>query len=101
MSSIVPVGRLSNIQHAPTDYRLFLDILREAKEMTDIAILSFALMPNHWHLELWPNMMVIWVSSCIGLPMLTLVGINRASPQLISETCVVILSGQMGQAQII
>ena len=45
------VGRLT-IFDTPDDYRLFIDLLREAKEMTDMRILAYVIMPNHWHLLL-------------------------------------------------
>lgn len=48
------VGRLT-IFEKPDDYRLFLSLLQEAKEMTNMRILSFVLMPNHWHLQLYPR----------------------------------------------
>jgi len=48
------VGRL-RIFNTPDDYRLFIDLLREAKEMTDMRILAFTIMPNHWHLQLYPR----------------------------------------------
>ena len=47
------VGRLK-IFDTPADYQLFLDLLREAKEMTDMRILAYTIMPNHWHLLLYP-----------------------------------------------
>jgi len=37
------------------DYRLFEDILEEAVEKFDMRILSYCLMPNHWHLVLYPK----------------------------------------------
>jgi putative transposase len=36
-------------------YRNFLDILEEATEIVPMRILSFCLMPNHWHLVLYPK----------------------------------------------
>jgi putative transposase len=48
------VGRLK-IFDADEDYRRFVDLLREAREMTNMRILAFALMPNHWHLLLYPK----------------------------------------------
>ena len=48
------VGRLK-IFEDPADYELFLFLLNEAREMTDMCILAFALMPNHWHLLLYPK----------------------------------------------
>ena len=48
------VGRL-RIFDVDEDYRCFVDLLREAKEMTDMRILAYVLMPNHWHLLLYPE----------------------------------------------
>jgi putative transposase len=48
------VGRL-RIFDDRDDYQLFLHLLREAREMTDMRILGYALMPNHWHLLLYPK----------------------------------------------
>lgn len=48
------VGRLQ-IFTTPADYRLFLSRLREAQAMTDMRILAFTVMPNHWHLQLYPK----------------------------------------------
>ncbi len=48
------VGRL-HIFDTPDDYYLFVDLLREAKEMTDMRVLAYVLMPNHWHLLLYPE----------------------------------------------
>lgn len=37
------------------DYRAFEDLLVEAKEKYPMRILSYCLMPNHWHLLLYPQ----------------------------------------------
>ena len=34
------------------DYQLFEQLLLETKEVTDMRILAYQLMPNHWHLVL-------------------------------------------------
>jgi len=36
------------------DYELFVDLLGEAARRLPIRILAFVIMPNHWHLVLWP-----------------------------------------------
>lgn len=36
------------------DYQAFLNILEEGRSVVPIRILAYALMPNHWHLVLWP-----------------------------------------------
>ena len=37
------------------DYQLFEKFLLDAKELTDMRILAYAIMPNHWHLVLHPK----------------------------------------------
>jgi len=37
------------------DYQLFEVILEEGKERTDMRILAYCIMPNHWHLVLYPR----------------------------------------------
>jgi len=37
------------------DYLLFEKVLEEAKERFDMRILSYCIMPNHWHLVLYPR----------------------------------------------
>lgn len=37
------------------DYLAFERILAEAVERTEIRLLSYCLMPNHWHIVLWPQ----------------------------------------------
>ena len=37
------------------NYQLFETILEEAKERFDMRILSYHIMPNHWHLVLHPK----------------------------------------------
>ena len=37
------------------DYQLFIDLLEFAKEKTGMRILAFTIMPNHWHLVLYPQ----------------------------------------------
>jgi len=40
---------------ADKDYRLFETTLTEAKEQTNMRILAYCIMPNHWHLVLYPK----------------------------------------------
>lgn len=40
---------------ADQDYRAFLALLRETLNKRPMRILSYCLMPNHWHLLLWPR----------------------------------------------
>jgi len=37
------------------DYAAFEQVLRQAKEWQPIRLLAYCLMPNHWHLVLWPE----------------------------------------------
>jgi len=48
------VGRLG-LFYKPADYMAFEKILNEAHERTGIRIAAYCLMPNHWHLLLWPR----------------------------------------------
>ncbi len=48
------VGRLPLFEK-PADYAAFEKILAEAQAQTKIRIAAYCLMPNHWHLLLWPR----------------------------------------------
>lgn len=48
------VGRLPLFE-TPADYSSFEKILAEAYEQTRIRITAYCLMPNHWHLLVWPR----------------------------------------------
>jgi putative transposase len=48
------VGR-ATLFHKPGDYAAFEKILRQAWERTGMRLLSYLLMPNHWHLVVWPE----------------------------------------------
>jgi putative transposase len=39
----------------PSDYEAFLRVLGEARAQILMRMLAFVLMPNHWHLLLWPE----------------------------------------------
>jgi len=41
--------------HKEGDYAAFLKLLGEAGERVDVRLLAFCLMPNHFHLALWPR----------------------------------------------
>jgi putative transposase len=43
------------IFYSNKDYQLFESILEEAREIFDMRILSYSIMPNHWHLVLFPK----------------------------------------------
>ncbi len=47
-------GRVK-IFHSDKDYQHFEKLLLEAKERNDMRILAYVLMPNHWHLVLYPR----------------------------------------------
>jgi putative transposase len=48
------VGRLPLFEK-PADYAVFETILQEVHGETGIRIAGYCLMPNHWHLFLWPR----------------------------------------------
>jgi putative transposase len=48
------VGR-STIFEKDDDYAAFEAVLEEAREQVDTRLLAFSVMPNHWHLVLWPR----------------------------------------------
>lgn len=39
----------------PSDYQLFLDLFAEAQQRVPMRCLAYCLMPNHFHLILWPE----------------------------------------------
>ena len=43
------------ILRKPADYEAFEGIMQEAREWVPMRLLSYCLMPNHWHLVLWPR----------------------------------------------
>jgi len=47
-------GRLQ-IFNTNEEYQLFEKLLLETQEVTDMRILAYELMPNHWHLVLYPR----------------------------------------------
>ena len=48
------VGR-ATLFNKPADYAAFEKILRQAWERSGMRLLSYLVMPNHWHLVLWPS----------------------------------------------
>jgi len=48
------VGRLPLFEK-PADYAAFEKVLADAHAQTRIRITAYCLMPNHWHLLLWPR----------------------------------------------
>jgi len=47
-------GRMT-IFEQPEDYEAFERVLEEAVERTQTRLLAYCLMPNHWHLVVWPR----------------------------------------------
>ena len=39
----------------PSDYAAFLDLVAEANERLPLRVLGYVLMPNHFHMVLWPH----------------------------------------------
>jgi putative transposase len=48
------VGRATLFAKA-TDYEAFVRVLSEALDWVDIRLLRYCVMPNHWHLVIWPE----------------------------------------------
>ena len=45
----------ATIFRATADYAAFENLLLNAGELASVRVLTFCLMPNHWHLVLWPQ----------------------------------------------
>ena len=48
------VGR-NRLFHKPQDYAAFERVMACALEAVPVRLLAYCLMPNHWHLLLWPE----------------------------------------------
>jgi len=48
------VGR-TQIFNKPKDYQLFEELLFDAQETVNMRMLAYVIMPNHWHLLLYPK----------------------------------------------
>jgi putative transposase len=48
------VGR-ATLFDKPADYAAFEKVLRQAWERTAMRLLCYAILPNHWHLVVWPR----------------------------------------------
>jgi putative transposase len=48
------VGR-ATLFHKDGDYLAFVNTLRQAKDWQPMRLLAYCVMPNHWHLVLWPQ----------------------------------------------
>jgi len=47
------VGR-ATLFDKPTDYLAFAKVLRQAQDWLPVRLLAYCVLPNHWHLVLWP-----------------------------------------------
>ena len=45
----------AQVYHDQSDYRAFLTLMNLASEHTPMRVLAYCLMPNHFHLVLWPH----------------------------------------------
>ena len=45
----------AKVFHKDADYAAFLDLMVEANERLEVRVLGYVLMPNHFHLVLWPR----------------------------------------------
>jgi putative transposase len=45
----------SQIFYSPADYQAFERLLVDARDRFNMRILAFCIMPNHWHMVLWPR----------------------------------------------
>lgn len=45
----------ADVFHEPGDFAAFLDLMAAANERLPLRILGYVLMPNHFHLVLWPR----------------------------------------------
>lgn len=48
------VGRATLFESA-ADYGMFVDVLEQAMARSPMRLLAWCVMPNHWHLVLWPR----------------------------------------------
>jgi putative transposase len=45
----------SEVFHTDGDYQAFMDLLSQASQRISVHVLAYCLMPNHFHLALWPS----------------------------------------------
>lgn len=48
-------NRRATVYHGPRDYAAFLRLVARADERIPMRLLAYCLMPNHFHLVLWPH----------------------------------------------
>jgi putative transposase len=52
-------AKRSELFSKPSDYQAFENLLIETRQRWQIPLLAYCLMPNHWHLVLWPDRDVV------------------------------------------
>jgi putative transposase len=45
----------ATVFHKPDDYEAFVDMMAEASVRSPMRVLAYCLMPNHFHLAVWPR----------------------------------------------
>ncbi|MDH3439778.1 MAG: transposase [Gammaproteobacteria bacterium] len=45
----------ATVYHDPADYRAFIDLMKVACQRIPMRVLTYCLMPNHFHLVIWPR----------------------------------------------
>ena len=48
-------NRRATVFHKNDDYRAFLRLIPRANRRLPVRVLAYCLMPNHFHLVLWPH----------------------------------------------
>ena len=48
-------NRRSRLFHKEADYDAFIRLLGQVREAAPLRVVAWCLMPNHWHLVLWPK----------------------------------------------
>lgn len=56
----------AEVFHAEGDSQTFVTVLREASERVPMRLVAYCLMPNHFHLALWPSHDGELVDGCRG-----------------------------------
>ena len=47
-------NRRAVIFHKPGDYDAFVEVMRQACHRSGMRVIAYSVMPNHWHIVLWP-----------------------------------------------
>jgi putative transposase len=48
-------SRKAALFRSPDEYTAFLRLIAEARDVRPMRVIAYCLMPNHWHLLLWPE----------------------------------------------